>query len=181
MAALGIALAACAAKQASSEAQQTPTPAPVPAVPVPENCDEPAAAATAARAATGEDAAGEKTSAIFALAECEQLRFGADKAHPQAKLDEIVALYAEAMESKVPKYVIGGHIRTGDAYNTASNKQKAREAYESGLSAADGTDSNTRLDLDISDWVKDACKNIHQLGGQERQFKVCQPWKQSWR
>ena len=174
-AALGVALAACAAKQAHPEATETPPP---PSEPVPVSCDEPAAAAAAARKA--EDP-GETTSAVFALAECEQLRWRADASHPADKLKEIVALYAEAIQGNLPKYVIGGHVRTGDLYLAASDKQKARAAYEHGLDAADGADTNTRLDLDISDWVKAACKGAHELGGQESKFKVCHPWKESWR
>ena len=174
-AALVAALTACAAKQAHPEASETPPPPPEP---VPASCDEPAAAAAAARKA--EDP-GETTSAVFELAECEQLRWRADTSHPADKLKEIVALYAEAIGGNLPKYVIGGHVRTGDLYLAASDKQKARTSYESGLTAADGADTNTRLDLDISDWVKAACKGTHQLGGQENKFKVCHPWKESWR
>lgn len=179
MAALALALAACAGKQTKSGAADAvaETPA-VPSVPVPASCDEPAAAASAARAS---DDAGEKTSAVFALAECEHLRWGAAARRSDEKLGQIAALYAEAIAGKVPKYVIGGNVRTGDLYIVAGNKQKARESYENGLNAADATDTNTRLDLDISDWVKAACKGIHQVGGQERQFKVCNPWKESWR
>jgi hypothetical protein len=174
VAALGFALAACAAKQAKPEAEAA-QPAPPP--PVPANCDEPAQAASSARNA--EDSS-EKTSAVFALAECEHLRWGAKKDNA-AKLKDIADLYAEAIAGKVPKYVIGGHVRTGDLFREAGEQQKAKEAYENGLTAADGTDSNTRLDLDISDWVKAACKGVHSFGGEERRFKVCQPWKESWR
>src|SRR5262245_60162016 len=120
-AALAAVLAACAGQQSTPKAEATPPPPPEP---VPASCDEPAAAATAAR--QSEDP-GEKTSAIFALAECEQLRWRADHARPDDKLKEIVGLYAEAIGGNVPKYVIGGHIRTGDLYLAASDKQKARE------------------------------------------------------
>jgi hypothetical protein len=175
VAALAVALAACAAPKAHPETSETPPP---PAEPVPASCDEPAAAAKTARA--GDDPA-EKTSAVFALAECEHLRWRADKSHPADKRDEIVALYAEAVAGKEPKYVIGGHVRTGDLYLVTADKPKARAAYEEGLGAADGADASTRLDLDISDWVKAACKGTHQLGGQETRYKVCHPWKESWR
>jgi hypothetical protein len=183
---------------AGDPAKQAEAPAPAPAVP--ESCDEPAAAAKEARAG-GEASDTDRIAAVFALAECEQLRLGVmeldedARAAYEAKLREIVALYTEAVEGPVPKYVIGGHVRTGDLYLRAMGaatklgaagsapeyKAKARASYESGLGAADSTDRETRLDLDISDWVKAGCKGLVQVGVKERKFKVCHPWKDSWR
>jgi hypothetical protein len=46
---------------------------------------------------------------------------------------------------------------------------------------ADGTDKETRLDVDISDWVKAGCSGYKAVGGDSRKYKVCNPWKESWR
>ena len=192
-------VAACGGKQPTGgAAEEEKAAAAGPAVPVPESCDEPAAAVKAARA---DESAGDKVAAVFALAECEQLRLGViplergSKAAFQAKLEEIAGLYAEAAGGQVPKYVIGGHVRTGDLFAYAGKnarklgvgdsakdfQAKAKQSYESGLGVADSTDKEARQDLDIADWVKAGCKALRDMGNQEKRFKVCHPWKDSWR
>jgi hypothetical protein len=180
VAALALGLAACGGKQAkdgASEGGGAEGAPPPPTVPVPESCDEPEAAAAEARE-------GDKPPAVFALAECQHLRWAAaEKAGGQAeaKLADIAALYGEAIASQVPKYVIGGHIRTGDLYLAAGQKMKARESFETGLNVATDTEAGTRQELDVADWIKAACKHVKQLGGNEGRFKVCHPWKEAWR
>jgi hypothetical protein len=191
-------VAACGGKQATAQGDQAAAGDAPPPVVVPASCDEPAAAAKAARA---DDSTDDKVAAVFALAECEQLRLGVlplvkdSRDRFQAKVGEIAGLYAEVIDAKVPKFVIGGHVRTGDLYGYAVAsarklgvgdsagdwKAKAKESYESGLDAADATDKEARQDLDIADWVKSGCKALRELSDQDVRFKVCHPWKDSWR
>lgn len=161
-----------------------------PPVPVPENCDAPQAQAGTARAGDDQAAA---SAAVFALAECERIRLAAGKSDAglATKVSEVNGLYDEAGgEGRPRKWIIGRHIRRADLLAAAAKrpggggddwKRQAREGYEAGLAMADETDEETRLDTDIAEFVKAGCEGYRALGGQERRFKVCNPWKSSWR
>jgi hypothetical protein len=177
-------------------------PAPVsnapPPVPVPADCNDPDERLKAARA--GADAE-EVPAAVFALAECEAARLGGVKLSTatleafSTRLAGVVALYDEVATHPAPKWQIGAAIRLGDLYYTSSEqaskaalkhevgewREKARGAYDAGLTVADSTPADTRLDVEISDWVKSACRGLRGTGGNAKKYKVCSPWKESWR
>jgi hypothetical protein len=165
-------LAAAAGCAGSQEVGEAPATAPVV---VPSDCEAPKARAVEARPTGGEAMAG----AVFALAECEQLRFAA-RQDTRLGVEAILALYDEASTADLPKYAIGAPIRKADLLRSAGRKD-VKELYEKGLGHADGTDKETRLDVDISDWVKAGCKGYKAVGGNERKYRVCNPWKESWR
>ncbi len=174
-------------------------------VPIPESCDDPKAAAAAAHEAGKPAALVALADCEHLRWGAMELGRGDAREAFEAKLAEIAALYAEAGTLAAAgkaggpgvtvKYVIGAAIRTGDLYRAAMGrttkvgaagkapeyKLKARAAYENGLVTAASTDEEMRLDIDISDWVKAGCAGLRTVGGQERRFKVCNPWRESWR
>jgi hypothetical protein len=167
----------------------------------PENCDDFAARVQAAPAGEPE----ERASAVFAQAECEHARLAATtldaggRADYETRLAAVAGLYAEVAESGLDKWVIGAWVRTGDLYRAAAAaaekaalgdavrawQVEARKAYEAGLGRADAVSKDVRFDVEVADWIKAGCKGLGAAGvgsgGVAKKFKVCSPWKESWR
>jgi hypothetical protein len=164
---------------------------------------KPPADCTAAEAAVAEAKAGAEpdtlAAARFVLAECERARIGAvalDGPTRQAyaqRLEATAAIYRDVIDAGLDKWTIGGWIRTGSLYggavaaagrggvkaDVATWRERAREAFEAGLTAADGAHRDVRFDVEVADWIKAGCVALGDAG--RKRFKVCRAWKDAWR
>jgi hypothetical protein len=165
---------------------------------IPKSCDDLAAAAKQARAGTEPE---EKAATILAQADCEQARLGpvkltaAGKSDYDARVASTAALYDEVIALGLDKWTIGGQVREGELYGVAETaakkaampaaaadwRAKRRPLYEAGLGAADKASKDVRFDVEVSDWIKSGCAGLRNLQLDDKRFKVCNPWKESWR
>jgi hypothetical protein len=198
------ALAAAAAAAACGAASQRPEPAPhydpVNAPEADTRCPEERKAADAARElALGEERMGPAEAAaeaVFAEAECERTLFDGislAQAHDQSDLKDAVDhfqgaknLYAEVVNYQAPRWVVAGHIRTGDLFMAFRDKVRemtpegenpppdlavmeeqlkvdATKAYRFALDAVDSWPNLRKEDDQIADWVAATCDAMVKL------------------
>jgi hypothetical protein len=189
---LMVCLAACGPRSQKPEPAPHYDPANAPEADT--RCPEQRKAADAAReAALGEEQMGlaeQAAAAVFAEAECERELFdGISIAHARDQSDlmdlrdhfqSAKNLYTEMVNYQVPRWVVGGHVRTGDLYMAFRDKVRemtpdgetpapdlavmeeqlkvdATKAYRFALDAADSWPNLIKEDDQISDWVAATC------------------------
>jgi tetratricopeptide (TPR) repeat protein len=153
----------------SSEGKARPrAPRPVPV------CDQLVLDAQAARQAGGSEAA----EAVFALAECKGARVAASAGG--AELGETAALYDEAAQAAPGRWALGAAVRKGELYRAAGAADQALAAYQVAVGHAEAMPQELRMDVEVADWIKLACRQLASAGKPPTQV-VCRPWGGAWR
>ncbi len=193
-----LALAACGAANQKPEPAPPYDPANAPEAET--RCPDERAASKAAREqALGEERMGPAeaaAAAVFAEAECERGLFDAISllhAKDQSDLMDLrdhfqsaKNLYAEVVNYQAPRWVVAGHVRTGDLYLAFRDKVRemtpdgespapdlavmeeqlkvdATKAYRFALDAADSWPNLIREDDQVAGWVASTCDAMVKL------------------
>lgn len=197
-AALAALLAACGGGQQKPEPAPPYDPSNAPEADT--RCPDERKAADAAREAVlGEERMGlaeEAATAVFAEAECERRLFddiSLIHARDQSDLMDLrdhfqsaKNLYAEVVNYQVPRWVVAGHVRTGDLFMAFRDKVRdmtpdgestppdlaamdeqlkvdAAKAYRLALDAADSWPNLRAEDAEIAEWLAATCDQMVKL------------------